>query len=135
MTLLLVGIVFILIGCWTAFWGPAASRNSSFGLKFIFIGLTAIVFGILVIAMPSDIAHVGGRLFHRSSGSMNLSYMLSRRMGPIPFGLFLFAALLAVNGLGLRRGLKPRQMVGANIFTVACLVVLYALGPRIFTSW
>ncbi len=135
MTLLLVGIVLILIGCWTAFWGPAASRNSRFGLQFIFYGLIVIVAGIVIIAMPWGVSSYGGRFFRWPHGGSDLRYILSRRMGPIPFGAFVAGTLLLANGLGIKNGLKGSRLLGANLAVLALLIIVYFMGPTLFRNW
>ncbi|MCC5846795.1 MAG: hypothetical protein JJU29_01780 [Verrucomicrobia bacterium] len=134
-TLLLVGIVLILFGSWSSFWGPLASRNARFGSKFIFYGLVAITIGILIIALPWASPSYGGRSSHWQRGGSDWNYIMSRRMGPIPFGAFTAGALLFANGLGIKNGLTASKLLGANLTILALLIIIYFMGPTLFSHW
>ena len=127
LVLILVGLSLGVLGCWIGFWGPLAARNSAFGIKFIVLGAVIATCGILVIALPlgSAAATTGGE----TSGQTTRVWdeFNTYRVGPIPFPLVALVAMLAVNGLGLKRGLAGKRLIGANLIMIACIAVCYAL--------
>jgi len=137
-SMLLVGVVLISFGCWTALWGPPASRNSIFGLKFIFLGLGLIILGILIITVPGN--NQGS--FHSQSYSESNSSGRSHRvpflwntpynMEGVPFGVFALVLFLVGNITALIRGLSGKDFLRANIIIAAMIMAIYMLGPFIW---
>ena len=127
LVLILVGLSLGVLGCWIGFWGPLAARNSAFGIKFIVLGAVIATCGILVIALPlgSAAATTDGETSGQTSRVWD--EFNAYRVGPIPFPLIALVAMLAVNGLGLKRGLTGNRLIGANLIMIVCIAVCYAL--------
>jgi len=133
---ILAGLVVMTVGTWLALWAPIAFRNTMGGWKLILIGVLVLVSGIVIMTMNTDAwSRPGEGKFRPVMDMPTWHHAFSRRIGPMPFGAFALVVLLAVNGLGLRRGLGGRALLGANIFILAALVALYALGPHVFSTW
>lgn len=133
--LVLVGFVIMGVGTWLALWAPVAFRNTMGGWKLILIGLAVLVLGIVVMTMRGGADVRTGSHRVRPTSEAAWRGVFSHRVGPIPFGAFAAAVLLATNGLGLRRGLGAKALLGANIFMISVLLLVYALGPRLFPRW
>ena len=132
----IAGLVLMVVGVWLAMWAPIAFRNTMNGWKLILVGLAVLVLGIVIMTVREDLRPRHGGSPHFSHiNAPDWSCMFSHRIGPIPFGAFALAVWLVANGFGIRNGLSRRALLGANVVIVGALILLYALGPQLFSTW
>lgn len=137
-SIMLVGFVLMLIGGWHGIWGPASRRITKHSMNLLLVGLSLFIIGVIVVAIPSSgsLRNVSFLTFiGKSHRNTDISKIFSHRMGPIPYGTFVIGMLLAVNGLGVRNGMRLRALLGTNFVILAMLIILYALGPNLFSTW
>jgi hypothetical protein len=123
----MVGLALGVLGCWIGFWGPFAARNAAFGITFIAVGALVISCGIVAIALPIGGATPMTGLQTGSQPGRFWEESSAYRVGPIPFSVLALAAMVAVNGLGLKRGFTGKRLIGANLIMIACIALCYAL--------
>lgn len=134
MALILSGFLLIVLGIWQSLfgviklWGAFTITNSTTGLKMFMIGVLLLIGGVIIIALPEPEFH------SRAIRGPDIDWywlqeVFSKDIGGMPFGMLLIIVKLAINIIGLNKGLGLGQMLSINVLSLLALILVYHMYP------